>query len=650
MMNRKQMRHYWFPGASALAGLALLFHLLHLGTPSGAALRAGEQDLLFYDGTVECTVFPGRDLRATGIPASGPYGRSQNYSTLSVETEMIVQELFPPGSGTTETPVGPWVSRIDHHIFSTLQQKNIPTANIAGDEAFLRRVTLDLTGRIPTPERVMSFLADTDTRKRAIEIDRLLDSPEWVDRWTMWTGDLLKNNARSSQIRRYDQGRNAFYSFIRASLAENKPYNQFVSELITAQGDSFENGPANFIVGGRMSMGPAQDTYDRQLVQTATMFLGMRHFDCLLCHDGAGHLDLVNLWGSQVTRSEAWQMAAFFSRARIRRPIREPNTSYLVSEARNGTYALNTDSGNRPTRQPADDGEPAVLPQYIFSGRQGSPEDSFRQVLAEELTRDPQFARATVNYLWKELFGLGIVEPADAFDLARLDPLQPPAEPWTIQPTHPELLEELSFRFIDMNYDLKALMREITNSQAYQLSSQYDGEWEESYTPYFARHIVRRMTAEQLYDALTQSSGVAPPLRVRGFPEQVVWAMQLPETTGPRGPVGPFLDDFLRGDRDEVERKGSLSMTQALALMNDAVVMEKVRNGPGEAGRFGPLLASGMGDNELLDYLYLSTLSRFPASDERAAGLQRLQTGNRVAAVQDMLWALYNKVDFLFNY
>src|SRR5262249_33398650 len=155
-------------------------------------------------------------------------------------------------------------------------------------------------GRIPTQDQVRQFQADTNPQKRSAAIERLLSSPEWVDRWTMWLGDLLQNSSQGAQISRTAAGRDGRYSYIQTSLEYNKPYNVLASELIEGNGDSFVSGPANFIVGGTMSMGPVQDTYDRQWVQAATMFLGIKHFDCLLCHNGAGHLDGINLWASGI--------------------------------------------------------------------------------------------------------------------------------------------------------------------------------------------------------------------------------------------------------------------------------------------------------------------------------------------------------------
>ncbi|HWP85521.1 MAG TPA: DUF1553 domain-containing protein [Terriglobia bacterium] len=573
-------------------------------------------------------------------------------SQISAQTVEVSNRLGAVLGSRPPDRQGPWISRIDFHIFSALEQQNIPPAPLSTDAEFLRRLTLDLTGRIPTAEQVQQFLADPDPQKRSRAVERLLNSPEWVDRGTMWLGDLLKNNSVSVQINRGPQGRTALYEFIKTSLAQNKPYNQFVTELLTGEGDSFVSGPANFLVGGTMSMGPAQDTYDRQWVQTATMFLGLKHFDCLLCHDGEGHLDSVNLWATQVKRSEAWGLAAFFSRTRIRRPGGQ-GTTYNVSEATTGGYNLNTNSGNRPSRAPSSGVSSPVLPRYLFSGRQLRANDNFRVELARELTHDLQFARATVNYIWKHFFGIGLVEPADGFDLARLDPRNPPPDPWKLQPSHPELLDELARTFVNQGFDLKELMRMICNSQAYQLSSRYPGVWEESYTRYFARHLIRRLDAEELADAVVQSSGVANNMTVAmggGSTITVPWAMQLPETTVPGGAVGTFLNTFLRGDRDETPRSGDLSTSQALALMNDSFVINRVRGSTGNGGRIGAWINAGLDNTQLVQAIYLSTLSRYPTAEELAAAVQTFQSGTRAARAQDLLWTLYNKVDFIFNY
>jgi hypothetical protein len=629
--------------------------LLLLDFSPAGRLRAQEGPVIAEESVpAECTYFTNFEQYSARGPAmfqrlAPAAGTALRADHIGVRTQSVAKGLAAVSDGPPVAAAGE-LTWIDSYIFSTLQARGMAPANLTNDAEFLRRVTLDLTGRIPTGDETATFLSDIlNSQKRARAIDRLLDSPEWEDRWTMWFGDLLKNNVRSTQNVRYAEGRDAFNRFIRTSLAENKPYNRFVAELITASGDSFENGGVNFNLGGRMSMGPVQDTYDKQWVQVASTFLGLKNFDCVLCHNGAGHLDAVNLWASQVTRAQAWDLAAFFSRARITRYPRENIASFIVQDAAVGGYALNTDSGNRPTRAPAEGQPRTVTPQYLFGGRRAGVSDNYRQVLADEVTSDFQFARATVNYIWAHFFGVGIVDPPDAFDLARLDPNNPPPEPWTIQPSHPQLLDELARFFIARNYDLKALMREITNSNAYQLSSRYNGTWNAVDAPWQARHLVRRLDSEELLDALAQSSGIPNNMRVREYPEPIQRAMQLPDTQTPGGAVGAFLDTFLRGDRDENPRRRDLSVAQALDLMNDQFVIQRARASNAN-GMLARLLASGADNETLVRTLYLNVLSRYPTPDEVVTAVTSLQSGNRRQRAEDLLWSLYNKVDFVFSY
>jgi hypothetical protein len=222
-----------------------------------------------------------------------------------------------------------------------------------------------------------------------------------------------------------------------------------------------------------------------------------------------------------------------------------------------------------------------------------------------------------------------------------------------LQPSHPELLDELARNFVNQGFDVKELMRDICNSQAYQLSSRYEGEWDEGYTRFFARHLIRRLQSEEVADAIVQSSGVANNMRIGiGGTETVTipWAMQLPETTVPRGAVGSFLDAFLRGDRDENVRSWDLSTSQALALMNDNFVINRVRASTGNAGRIGTMISAGLNNTQLIQAIYLWTLSRYPTSEEQVAAGALFQNGTRAPRAQDLLWTLYNKVDFVFNY
>ncbi|MEW6731223.1 MAG: DUF1553 domain-containing protein [Acidobacteriota bacterium] len=578
---------------------------------------------------------------------------------LSAATELMVARM--PATTVSAAPI-PRKNYIDEEIFSKMERDAVAPAPLASDAEFIRRVTLDLTGRIPTAEQVRLFLADTTPDKRDRLINSLISTPEFVDRWTMWMGDLLQNNAFALNVQRYFQGRNAFHATIRQAIEQNTPYNQFVATLITSNGSNFQNGATNYIVGATTPMGPPQDTLDTAVVQMGKRFLGIDTFDCLLCHDGRGHTNALNLWATSTKRSDAWGMSAFFAHTDIRRNLVSRDPFIIESNVQDTMareYLLNTNSGNRTPRQPVEGGSSVVRPRYIFTGEMPSPGENYRTALVRFLTNDRQFARATVNYLWEEFFGLGIVDPPTGFDLARLDPKNPPPAPWTIQPSHPELLEKLADDFIASNYDLRHIMSVIVQSNAYQLSSRYPGEWKEDFTTYFARKLVRRLDAEEIHDAIARATGIMGNYQVYGLSYNIQWAMQLPDTMEPVGyyrqPPPPeaslarvFLNTFGRGDRDDLVRSSTPSIQQGLTMMNSPFVNLRVR-ASATNGTVARLLSSVSDDRQLVEELFFTVLSRQASKSELEQALTMLK-GNRTQGAEDLMWVLINKIDFLYNY
>ncbi|MEK7832672.1 MAG: DUF1549 domain-containing protein, partial [Acidobacteriota bacterium] len=348
---------------------------------------------------------------------------ARHRNSISQITEAIAARFEQEGVALVPPESMPRKNFVDDLIFGKMQSAGVQSAPIATDEEFVRRIYLDLTGRIPSPDDVTNFLKDQDPNKRDVLTDALINSSEFVDKWTMYFADLYKNTSQSSNIPRFVGGSEAFYKFIHDSIEQNKSYDQIATEMITSRGDSYVIGETNFIIGGFVPMGPAQDTYDGYAVQTAQTFLGLSSMDCLLCHDGAGHLDAVNLWGSKTTRADAWGMAAFFARTRRQTVNVATNLQkYMITEATTGEYDLNTTTGNRSSRLPMG-AQRNVAPKYMFGNGGGvSTGEDRRTVLARYITRDPQFARATVNYLWEELMVEALVSPANTFDLARLSP------------------------------------------------------------------------------------------------------------------------------------------------------------------------------------------------------------------------------------
>src|SRR6202011_3941166 len=186
---------------------------------------------------------------------------------------------------------------IDDEIFNQIASAKVQPARLSTDAEFFRRINFDLTGRIPSADDVRAFAANTDAGKRDAVIEQLLNSAAFNDKWTLWLGDLLQNNVAqaTAAVNRQIAGRNAFYGYIYWSVAGWKPLNLMAYESITGSGENFDfaTGPANFILGGSVTGGPAQDSYDGMLVRSATSFLGMSHYDCVLCHNGRGHLDQI---------------------------------------------------------------------------------------------------------------------------------------------------------------------------------------------------------------------------------------------------------------------------------------------------------------------------------------------------------------------
>jgi hypothetical protein len=340
MASRGQMRTRWFTLSTLLLGTSLL-------------VSAASNDCSFLNNPDEFVVKGER--------------RQQMRSDLSKSLQRYLFAVTD-ASATVDPSTMPRKNFIDDSIFGRMAAAGIQSAPIASDAEFLRRVTLDLTGRIPTGADVDAFIADTNPSKRDQKIDALIGSNEFVDKWTMFFGDLFKVTAVTQAINRDVHGRDAFYIFVRNSIADNKPYDQLARELIAGAGDNFVQGQANWSLGNVVAMGPPQDTYDGQAANLAGMFLGINVVDCLLCHDGARHLDTVNLWGSQQTRQNMWGLAAYFSRVRMQRQVVSQTplqAKYIVSDLQAGEYTLNTTTGNRSARQPMN-GVVNVAPRNPF--------------------------------------------------------------------------------------------------------------------------------------------------------------------------------------------------------------------------------------------------------------------------------------------
>ena len=538
---------------------------------------------------------------------------------------------------------------IDQHLFAAMAKDNIPHAPLTNDYEFCRRVYLDLTGRIPTPEQLKAFVNNPAPDKRDKLIDELIESQAWVEHWGYWYGDLVRacaNRIGNPALKHFD-------AWLRQSLKEDKPYDRLVTEMLTASAPNTnwmpDAAPAGFltrwhITGLTMYHDNYEDTADEIIVNSSRIFLGV-NYQCISCHGGKGFLEKVSLDLTSKKRSDFWAMGAFFGKTRVR--VITYMDRYTISDDGTGYDT----KGWSQVRLQREGGK--IEPTFILTGEKADPNKPLRPQFARMLTQHPQFARATVNLIWKQFFGLGIVDPVDSFDLARQNPKATLPAPWTCQPTNDDLLNALAADFAKHRFSLKHLMRVIARSSAYQLSSRFDGEWKDGYTPYFARHFVRQLTAEQLHDAISQATQVFGNYKRNDYvygnaltPVRFWTEAASPEDVS-NGEAKNFLRTFGQANREQFDRQPGGSILQAMTLMNNPFVTRRVMAANGSLVE--QLVKSAKSGAEIVDELYLATLSRYPLPPEKQLAMSWIEKDRRQGA-EDLHWGLLNKLDFVFNY
>jgi hypothetical protein len=538
---------------------------------------------------------------------------------------------------------------IDDFIFGKMSDDGVAWAPLSDDAEFLRRVSLDLTGRIPTPADIRQFVSDNSSNKRSALIESLMSSAAFEDYWTSFFANHFEVTSGYYNFIGIP-GRNLFYRYLRDFVANDRSYAELASELISAKGDSHQTAAPNFLVRGFQQGDPVQDTWDATTDRITKKFLGIKT-ECVSCHDGARHLEEINSYLAERKRREFWQQSAFLSRTNyLQLAVDAFNQQwhFILWDRTTGGYTSIVDMNN-PGARPARIGGP-YAPAYMFTGERPQSND-WRAELARMLTSDRQFARATVNFIWAHFFTYGIVDPPDAWDLARIDPDNPPPEPWTLQPTHPRLIEALADDFIQSNYSIRHLVRKIAESNAYQLSSRYEGQWLPDYERYFAKHFPRRLSAEEIYDAMMTATETQKPMLVEGFDQPLYFATQLPDPTEPRGDFGirNFLTNFGRGDWWQAARSSDTNILQVLYLMNDNMINFRTFGTRNVSTRVSRILQQDLSEDEAVNELFLATLGRWASSDEFVR-LQQRKTANYEQWLSDIQWSLLNKLDFIFNH
>ena len=571
------------------------------------------------------------------------------------ESSRLTESLRP--SENDEISTIPHKNFIDDFIFGKkMKEDDIPHAPLASDEEFLRRVHLDLTGRSPNDDELRAFLSDADPHKRDTLIDRLADSPAAQAKWTYFFSDIFK----PARNRVGSGGKNLFRQWLYDNIHLDRPWNQTVREMLTASAASnYYVGPASYVarsvvIGANCDEEIHEDTADEIALTAVKHFLGV-DLTCVSCHNGKYHLEKINLWLSQQERRETWEMGAFFGKTRVLRRTerRTDRDEYSIDDSGPGYNP----SAESVVRVPRFGQDTLLAPRYMFTGEAPDPSlngQSLRQEFARMLTQDRQFARSTVNLLWSEMFGVGIVDPPLDFDLARLDPDNPPPGDWPLQPSHPRLLEALADDFIDTSYSIRSMIKRIARSSAYQLSSKFPVQWEARYAPYFARRFVRRLSSEQIYDSLVNSTNLFTEFQIPGTDLAGRYAIDVfsPEDLKLRGGKGHpeihfFLEAFGQPNREFSERSNEGEITQAILLMNSQFVLNQIKASP-DSFLHGLLQDGDSSTDEKITRLFRRFLVRNPTSDEMAQAKDAVSRGT--PGWEDLQWLLINKVEFVHNY
>ncbi len=494
---------------------------------------------------------------------------------------------------------------VDQAVFEKLKQLGIPASEPCDDATFLRRVSLDIAGRIPTADEATAFMQDSAADKRERLIDRLLDSPEYADFFTNKWNMVLRNKGQKDAERETTFG---FHQWIWNSLYENKPYDQFVREIITATGDPRWNPPVTWyreVVGAEAL---AEDA--------AQLFLGVR-VQCARCHHHP-----YDRWSQE----DYYGLAAYFSRL---------GKKELGAEAPQGSRDRKVFHNDGVAQLPHPRTRQQIRPAGLGASSVDVPADQDPRVqLADWMTsaENEYFARCLVNRYWKHFFNRGLVEPED--DMRATNP-----------PCNPELLDGLAKFFIDSGYDLKALIREICRSSTYQLSSEPNAENARD-KQNFSRYYPRRMTAESLYDAFHQVTGAVQ--THTGLPSGST-ALQMPDPSS----APYFLKVFGQPQASsacECERSQAANLAQSLHLLNSQEVQQKIGNPEGRAHQLAT--QTDRSHTEKVRELYLTVFTREPDADELQAALGHLEKHkeNPKGAYEDIVWALVNTKEFLFNH
>ncbi|MBN1817946.1 MAG: DUF1553 domain-containing protein [Sedimentisphaerales bacterium] len=490
-------------------------------------------------------------------------------------------------------------SRIDELVFGRLERMGITPADFCTDAVFVRRAYLDVIGTLPTAQEARRFLLDRNLNKRDELIDRLLEREEFADYWAMKWGDLLRVKAEFP-INLWPNAVQAYHRWIRTCIRENKPYDRFVREMLTANGSNFRDPPVNFYRA-------VQSKDPRTIAQAVALtFMGTRAENW-----ETGKLEKMSVFFSQIGYKSTgeWkeEIVAF-----------DPSQAHTPSSEEETILAFFPD-GTRARLAPGQD------PREVFADWLIDP-------------KNPWFTRNIVNRIWYWLLGRGIIHEPD--DIRSDNP-----------PSNPQLLSYLEQELIRNHYDLKQLFRLILNSRAYQLSCIPKTDSSDAQAN-FACYPLRRLEAEVLIDALNQVTGTTEKYS-SAIPEPFTF---IPEeqrsiALADGSITSSFLELFGRPARDtglESERNNSPTASQRLHMLNSSHIQRKIE----QSARLRTLMQSKGGSREIANNLYLTILSRYPTEEELKIVQEYSQSGSVKGreAMIDLVWALINSTEFLYRH
>jgi len=487
--------------------------------------------------------------------------------------------------------------QIDEAIDTCLSGEKVAPSPRSDDAEFVRRIYLDITGHIPPADKAAAFLDSRNPNKRAELIEELLASKDYGKHQAdIWQTLLLPRTSENRFIS-FDR----MTEWLEKSFNDNKPWDKMVREILTAQGDQDKNGAVTYFL--------ANLTPDKLTDNATRVFLGVQ-LQCAQCHDHP-----FTKW----KQDEYWGMAAFFTKVRI-------NGNPRQAAMQGGTVSINEDGKGRPIRLPI---SAKRVPPKFLQGEQPdlSSSDAYRPVLAKWMT-DPQnryFSRAMVNRVWAQFFGRGLVNPIDDMHDGN-------------QPSHPQLLDELSAQFTASGFDVKQLIRALCNSEAYQRTSKPTARNREAVPELFSRMAVKVLTPEQLYDSLVMILGAPNQASPRRKPANAA-AARLRNVT-PR----MLFVAFFKGDDNAEPTEYQAGIPQVLRMMNAPML--------NNYATLTPLLKSGKTPEQIIEHLYLTALARRPSAHElrKCVALVRKHSDEPRQAYGDILWVLLNSSEFTLNH